>query len=60
MSEADMDWQDNEVRIECVSIDGLKHYCYPWATETLCGVKIRSKKQCDIDKAEYSCYSCTY
>lgn len=52
-----------DIAIDCIGVDNLKHYCRPHEDTTLCGVKVKTKKAKDFEKYRcdlYSCYECTF
>jgi len=48
--------------LECIGIDNRRHFCVSHEDSTLCGVKVKSKKDrmtgYHDDHVHYNCYKC--
>jgi len=52
---------EDEIQIECIGADRLKHVYRPHENKTICGVDILRKKLLKNDRIDhFCCYECTY
>ena len=57
-----LDTEKLNIWIDCFGVDDKRHVCKVDSDTCKCGVKVRTKKDCDVknSKFRYSCYECTY
>ena len=53
---------NTQFMVSCIGVDNKRHFCFPWATECICGCIIKKKNptEKELNKAHFTCIECTW